>query len=263
MAVLGACGSGKGKERDAAEARLDAGVRVPDGGVRISDGGSGGRVKVRVEWKDAPAAMRASPGRDGCGEQRPGYARVHTLQGVADVVVWIEGESGAPPDRPATVTVRRCHLEPAVQIGVGELRVTSLVEGRVSISIDSTDALDGPAKQDEVAELVLPVVGHTAAVAIAPWVTRVHADVAADPAYVVTPPVPHAAVTDDTGAAMFDGVSEGEHGIVAFLHAGADQPARMVRGTVTVKAGEAVDVVLSLVPGAVAPVDEPEPEPEP
>jgi hypothetical protein len=257
-----ACGQGKGKERDAQVVRDAAVVRAPDAGVRISDGGTGGRVKVKVEWKDAPAEMRASPGRDDCGEARPGYARVHTLHGVADVVVWIEGESGGGASEPATVTVRGCHLEPAVQIGEGELRVTSLVEGRVAVEVATSDAIGEAEAKTPGARFELPVVGHTTAVPLTAPVTAVTTGVSEDAAYVVSPGVPHAAVTDETGAATLDGVSAGEHPVVAWLHGGAGQAARVVRGTVTVKVGEAVEVVLSLVPGAVV-APEPEPEPEP
>jgi hypothetical protein len=266
--AVAACGGGKGKEhdaavaRDAAPARLDAAVRAPD-----SDGGVGGRVRVKVEWVDAPAEVRASAGRDRCGEPRPGYARVHTLHGVADVVVWIEGDGGATSATPATVTIRRCHLEPAVQLGAGAVRVQSLVEGRVAVTVTAADAIGEDEPTTPVAAFALPVVGHTMEVPVTAGVIAVTSGVSDDPAYVVVPPAAHAAVTDDTGAALLDGVSEGEHPVVAWLHGGAGRPARLIRGTVTVERGGTAEVTLSLVPGVAPPPpkpgDEPEPEPEP
>jgi hypothetical protein len=256
VALLTACGSKKAQETPAKDAAV---VRKPDASVAAPvavDAGPGGTVKVKVEWKDAPAEVRASAGRDACGDERPGQARVHTLHGIADAVVWIEG--GASPERaPALVTLRRCHLEPRVQLG-GELRVRSLVEERVKVEVKAADAIDGaPAA---LASFEIPLVGNTVTVPARPWLMHVTTDHSPDPAWVVVAPVEFAAVTDESGAARFDGVTEGDHAIVAWL-----PPSRMVRGTVTVKRGEVVEVTLSIAPGGGAPADpapaDPEPEP--
>ncbi|WP_428263266.1 hypothetical protein [Haliangium sp.] len=57
-----------------------------------------GSLTVQISWLDAPARVRRSPGRNRCGAERPPWARVHALGGVADVAVVVrrDDEPGAP-----------------------------------------------------------------------------------------------------------------------------------------------------------------------
>jgi hypothetical protein len=273
LLVLGACGHKPGGAHDAAVATGDAAtLRAIDGGVVMApdDAGAGPRVVVHVEWKDAPAAVRASPGLDACDDPRPGFARVHTLEGVADVVVWVDEPGVFATTAKPTITVRRCHLEPGVLLADKQVRVSSAIGDRVDVELKSADAIGDVEPKDVLASFTLPVIGHTTAVEVKPGVVAVTTSASVDPAYVVIPPSAVAAVTDDTGDAVLTGLAPGDHPVIAWLHGGAGQPAKTARGTVTVKAGEKATLTLSLATGgavaspsaasaADAGADEPEP----
>ena len=283
VAAAGACGAkdsrgGDPPRRDGGDAAPagEAGpvARAPDAGAPASgppagavepyrlaaagsDGGvaGGGTINVRVEWKDAPVAARRSPGRDPCGAPRPPQAAVHTLHGVRDVVVWLDGiERGKAPPPAATaaaVALRACRLEPAVQLAPradAPLTVTNLDERRAAVELGWAEAPGGDVTV--VARTALPVVGHAISAPQRPWLTRVTADAAGDDAaWIVVPPHPYAAVTDEAGAAALADGPAGTYTARAWLRPGAGQPARAAQAEVTVTAGAAVDVVLSLADG--------------
>jgi hypothetical protein len=206
-------------------------------------------VTVRVEWKQATAAQRTSPGRDPCGNARPEHARVHTLHGVADAIVWLDvGAGKAPPARAAaTVSLRTCALAPAAQVASradAPLIVRGLDERRAAVEVAWAERVAPPETVIARAELV--VVGASFEVALKPWLAMVTTDASSDPAYVVVPPHPYVAVTDDTGAAALAQVPPGTYAVHAWLRGGDGEAPRAVDGEVTVEPGVDAAVTLSL-----------------
>jgi hypothetical protein len=255
--LVAACGCKKQKAADAPPPPADA--RIADAApVEEDDAGPAGSLTIHVDWKDAPAEVRASKGRTPCDDPRPPFARVHTLHGVADAVVWIDAPAAAataPP--PALVTLRRCAFDPQVQLARDVLRVRLLDDKAAIADVAWSDALaDAKAKPTTIAHLALPVVGHTVEVPLGggptptdhPWLLTVTSDATKDPAYVVVAPHAWVAVTDETGAASFADVPPGEHRVHAWLRPLAGQSARVAEGTITVTTTAAADLHLSIAP---------------
>lgn len=242
-ALLAACGGKKEARHDAAPpAPADAALARPADAAPAAPSA----VTVRVEWKDAPAAVRTSPGRDRCGAARPPYATVHTLHGVADVAVWLVSPSPVSDTKEqdtgvaTPVIVRDCGVTPAVQVaGVGApLRVTSLEEGRVEAEIRWGETV--------VARPALPVVGHAIEMALErPGTYAVATAKAAEPAWIVAVEG-RGAVTDATGVATIADVPPGTYEVRAWLRGAAGQPPREAKGKVTVVAGQDAEVTLSI-----------------
>jgi hypothetical protein len=250
VGALAACGGKRQPvDRDAAAAVADG-----DAARAIDAAPPGGGLTVRVEWKDAPAAVRASPGRDACGDPRDPYVRVHTLHGVADVVVWVDDLAPARDRAPAAarVAVRGCRLDPPVQAlggADGELLLTLAREARADAELRWTDELGDGSPAVVIAHAALPVAGHTVSVALdRPWLVEVRSDAAVDPAFVVVPPHRHVAVTDASGAATLDGIPPGDHTVKAWLRGVAGEPARVASGTVAVPDGGDAQLTLSIAP---------------
>jgi hypothetical protein len=261
--VLAACASkgGKTPRRDGGDAAItvpvaaiDAGPATPAGTVApylLAPLADAADVTVRVEWKDATAKQRTSQGRDPCGHARPEYARVHTLHGVADAVVWLDVANGkAPPAlAPATVTLRDCALSPAVQVAGradASLIVRGIDERRAAVSVAWAETLTVTQAETVVARAELVVVGDAVELAMKPWLAAITTDASSDPAYVVVPPHPYVAVTDETGAAVLGEVPPGTYPVHAWLRAGDGEAPRVVDGEVVVEPGVDAAVTLSL-----------------
>ena len=251
LVALLACGTKSPSRKDAGA--LDAAPRSLDAAPAPSDATPGDALTIRVEWKDAPSAVRTSPGRDPCGDPLPPFATVHTLHGVADVAVWVDGPSvhgtagqvsprGAM-HRGATVIVDTCGAAPAVQVAaVGdELRVKGLSEKRTQVAVRWIEAIGAEVPETVVARIDLPVVGHTVAMPLDKGGV-----VEVGGAFVVVVPGRFAAVTDATGAAVIAGLPPGKHTVRAWLRGAAGEKARLAEAEVTVKDGEASSVTLSL-----------------
>jgi hypothetical protein len=242
LALL-ACGKKPSPRHDAGP--RDATPRPADAAPAPTDGAPGDALTIRVEWKDAPSTVRTSPGRDPCGDPLPPFATVHTLHGVADVAVWLDDLTMVHSTVVRNVIVDTCGARPAVQVAaVGdELRVKSLSEKRTEVAVRWVEAIGTEAAETVVARIDLPVVGHAAAMPL-----EKGGVVEIGEAHVVVVPHRFAAVTDATGAAVIAGVPPGEHTVRAWLRGAAGEPARLAEGKVTVKAGEAAAVTLSLAP---------------
>lgn len=236
---------------DAAIAR--AGTAADYHVIDLADDATG-TLAVTVLWPTASAAMRRSPGRTACGTARPPRARIGTLHGVAGAVVFVDVREGkpAPPAADVRVTLRDCALSPPVVVAPG-------LGGRVELQSQDEQphratahalGLDGAGPGTAVASVALPAMGHVVSLPLpAADVVRLAADGAdGDAAYVIAPPHPYVAITDDTGAVGFDRVPPGTHAVRAWLPPAADQPARAATGTATITAGGAATLTLTLAP---------------
>jgi hypothetical protein len=223
--------------------------------VAPATGSGSGDLVVHVEWHDVPTALRASPGRTGCGAARPGELAPSTTWGIPDVVVLVD--AGSATTDAARVVAQRCELAPALQVvGTGAtLEVASAVEQPLALALDSHGAPDAVVAAGSALgsatrlAIQLPVIGHAVAVALAdPVVDAVTSPGSdADAAWVVV--WPHAAaITDRDGVATLRGLPAGGHAVVAWLPPRAGQPAHVARWSATVVAGQLADATLSLAP---------------
>jgi hypothetical protein len=248
--ALGLALAGCGDRRVAREPvrELPAADGAP-GDAASPGGATTGTLTVRVEWKDAPAAVRAAPGRTRCGELRPPLARVHTLHGVADVAVWLDAAEPAATTE-VGLAVGACAITPEVQVAPqgATLRLTSVAERRLDVTVAWGEP--GPALPDTVvARVALPVVGHAAALPLErAGAVAIMGGGGPDPAVVLVTPGGLAAVTDETGAATFAGVAPGVHQVSAWLRGAGGHPGRLVTGEFTVVAGAPAELTLSLAP---------------
>jgi hypothetical protein len=209
-----------------------------------------GVIAAKVVWPTATAAVRAVPGRSACGAPRRPAATIHTLHGVADVVVTVGGVDEAARAAPVELVVRDCAVSPRVAIAAGgAFTIASADERRHVIDVARVGdpaQLGAAIEPEPLLSAALPVVGHAVTAAIpVPSVARVGVDGAGgDPGWLVALPHRFAAVTDATGAARFVDVPAGTHRVVAWAPAAG----ATVRGEVTVVAGRTAEVVLTLAP---------------
>lgn len=270
LVVVAACAGGKGhgKGRDgAAGSGTAAGTGSGSGSGTGSGSGSGagpvgGIVEAKVEWKDAPATVRGSPGRDPCGGPRRAR-RIHTLWGVADAVVIIDGaEPPAGAAAPVRIAVRDCELVPLVAVAPAAPAAIDLYDGdqrRHVVTLEAAIAIDQLATAATTASkqarrAVLAWAGSEVEVSAAePGAIGLALDATPDDlAWVVVAP-PHArlGVTDDTGAVSFTGLSAGTHAVTAWLPPAGGQPGKLVTGTVTVETDKLVKLTLDIAAGTV------------
>lgn len=243
--ALVACGSGGGKARpadDAARPRDGSPTAPPADGSATAPGGARlGDVQVRVEWKDVPVAARASPGRTACKTPRSPAVAPTTLWGIPDVLVFVDG---APADASeARVVLAECTLAPRVSAG-SALVVASGVEQPATITLAPRGTAAALPAVSPGAPLVvqLPIAGHAVAPAIAAGAIYELA-AGTETAWFVAAT---AAVTDASGTVLVRDVPIGTHAVSAWLPPRAGQPARHVRGEVTVEADDLAELTLQL-----------------
>jgi hypothetical protein len=262
LAIAVACG-GKGKSEtagprdggDAAEASAEPARTTPDGAAAPylvaaadADGGlvDAGSVAVTVTWSDPPAALLRSPGLSPCGSKLPPPVSVHTLHGLRDAVVRLEGVREGVPPRPAAaveIAVRDCQLEPRVQVAP-RLGVPLAVINDDGERREVALAQLGAGEPEPLARLPMPLVGQRYELPLdRPGLVR--ARMGDRDSYVFAPPHPYAAVTSDKGRVEFEQVPPGTYTVVAWhppvVAGGAPLEAR---GEVTVVAGETAELEL-------------------
>ncbi|HUJ63574.1 MAG TPA: hypothetical protein VLX92_33975, partial [Kofleriaceae bacterium] len=115
----------------------DAPLAPPAGPYRVDDHpGPAGDATIRVEWPEAPAALRASTGRTPCGTARPPAIAPTTMWGIPDVVVAVLPEHGeAAPQREARIVLDRCALEPRVAVAGATLAITGTAAAPAELAI--------------------------------------------------------------------------------------------------------------------------------
>ena len=213
-----------------------------------------GRISVRVNWLEAPAELRRSPGRDRCGDPLPAPLSIHTLGGVRNAVVWLDGlDARAATARPASggrapgVAVEGCRLRPRVTVSTsGPERVLVVRNGgeeRQRVSMRPVG------KKGEAIAFAMPLVGSRVSLPMAePGLWQIA--IAREPrvvSYVVVSGHSHVAMTDDKGVARLDSVPPGRHQLVVWhppVRPG--QPAIELRRDIEVDSEKAKEIAISL-----------------
>ncbi len=250
-ALLVACSSGKPHAVEDAKRPVAAGsdaTRDDAAPAAVGPSATTGDVQVRIEWPEAPATVRASPGATRCGTPRLPQVAPSTTFGIGDVLVIIDGA----PAMVGEVRVRLvdCAWSPRIAIG-GSLVLDSAADRPAAVVLSSRlRAGDLRAKPEEATPLVpvlLPVAGHAVATALDAGVVYQLAADGKDPevAWIVAAA---GAITDAAGVVLVKDVSVGEHVVRAWLPPRAGLPARHATGKVMVAAGDLAELTLALEP---------------
>jgi len=204
-----------------------------------------GDLQVRVEWRDVPVAVRASPGLTPCRTPRTAAVAPTTTWGIPDVVVLVEGMAPEAEQR-ARVVLADCALSRRVVTG-STVRVESGVDhpARLTVAKRGTLAALGTLAKGTPRALQLPIAGHAVALALDDGAVYELATDGKDPetAWLVAAP---AAVTDASGQVIVRDLAPGAHAITAWLPPRGGAPAKLARGTVTVEAGDLATITLDL-----------------
>ncbi len=207
-----------------------------------------GTLKVTVDWLDAPAKLRASPGRTRCKTPRRPPVTVHTNGGVRDIVVSVVGVARGKKLAAAGTTelaMRNCELSPPVvkldRVGA-TLSIVNDDDRRHSLVVER---LGG----DKLADIPLPVAGRRyELVAKKPGILRVR-DTADEHnvAYVIVPAHPYVAVSGDTGQVELGQVPAGSYKLEAWQRPlAARLPPKKLVASIDVVAGGTKTLQLSL-----------------
>lgn len=245
LLVLAACSSNKPRAADDAPVppRTEAAV-VIDAAPPPTDAppSATGDLQVRVEWKDVPIAMRASPGRTACNTPRAPVVAPTTTWGIPDVIVVIEGVRIPPRD--PRVVLAECALEPRALAG-GDVVVASATDRPARVTLAKRGTLADLAKLAAPAPrtILLPIAGHAVKL---PLETDAIYELAADgeTAWIVT--AANAGVTDAHGQLVLRDIAVGKYAITAWLPPRAGGPAKRATGTATVTADDLAELVLEL-----------------
>ena len=239
LVVVAACSSNKPRAIEDAPATPREAAVIVDAAPPAIDAppGATGDLQVRVEWKDVPIAMRASPGRTACNTPRAPVVAPTTTWGIPDVIVVIDGMR--VPARTARVVLADCALSPRVSAAT-EAVVASAADRPARVTISKRGTLAGLAKLDDGSPrtIYLPIAGHTVAMPLEEGgVYELAAD--GEKAWIVA--ATNAGVTDANGHFVVRDLAPGSYPVTAWL------PTRKpVKGTATVTANDLAELVLQL-----------------
>ena len=247
LVLLVACSSNKPRGRDDAASpppRVDAVVVdavLPDAPPASS--AKTGDLQIRVEWKDVPIAMRASPGRTPCRTARAPVVAPTTTWGIPDVVVVVEGATLPPAT--SRIVLADCALTPRVvaateavveSAGDRPARVMFAKRGELA-ALDKID-LQAPSRT-----VLLPIAGHAVKLPLeAGGVYELAVD--GETAWIAASP--NAGVTEPNGQLTVRDLAPGTYAVTAWLPPRAGGNAKLVKGSAKVVAGDLVDIVLEL-----------------
>jgi hypothetical protein len=219
---------------------------APDAAAGSGSAGSSGEVAIRIEWKNVPTAMRASPGRTSCNTPRAAAVAPTTTWGIPDVLVIVEGAPAVTHE--ARITLADCALAPRLAIGTSFV-VESAVDRPAKLALARRgDVTKLPVITDGAPRAIqLPIAGHAVTLPVEPDGIYQLATDGKDPelAWLV---VASGAITDASGLATIRNVPLGAHAVTAWLPPRGGQPARKATGKVTVVANELAELTLELVP---------------
>jgi hydrogenase/urease accessory protein HupE len=237
-----ACSGGKAKAvEDARRPGASAGDAMPApallGPYRVEPGGQTGDVQFRVEWKDVPHHLRASPGTTACGTPAHAPLAPTVTWGIPEAFVAIDVDHGKPlPERSARVAVANCAPVPRVVVAGTTLTLASEMEQPLAVALGGDTA---------PRTLHLPVIGHAVELSLAAGssYTVTFGD---QTAAIVSAPTPYVEITEATGQVIVRDVPIGTHRARAWLPARGPLEARSATGMVTVTAGGMAEVTLDL-----------------
>jgi hypothetical protein len=263
VSACAACSGGKRKAVEDARHPMpagDAGVgsggamaptapTTPLGPYRVDTATKTGDVQIRVEWKDVPAALRASPGATPCGSPaRPAVAPT-TTWGIPEALVSIEVDHGKAlaPARPR-VALESCELSPRLAIAGTTLAIASAVEQPQSVTLAEVGhiPLGSPPTAGTPHTLYLPIVGHEVEAALTPGSVYAVTFGASETATIVAATTPYVAITEPTGQVIVRDVPVGTHSVRAWLPKRGALESRTATGTVTVTEGALAEITLDI-----------------
>jgi hypothetical protein len=204
--------------------------------------GKTGDLQVRVEWKDVPIPMRASPGRTSCKTPRAPAVAPTTTWGIPDVLVVVE--NAVIPHAPARIVLADCAFAPRLVAGSAVVlesavdrptKVTFAKRGTVA-AIDKLDAGKPMAIQ-------LPITGHAVTLP-ADDGGLYELAFESESAWVVASSA--AGVTEPNGALLVKDLAPGKYSVTAWLPPRSGAPAKIAKGTAEVAAGDLAELVLEL-----------------
>ena len=259
LVLVGGCSGGKAKAVEDARSQLGSGSGSgPGSGSNQNQNPSGqgtgdGDVQVRVEWKDVPAAARASAGRTACGTARAPQVTPSTTWGIPDVFVSIDVDKKAAPPARTRIVLDHCALSPRIALAGATLELASAPEAPAKLGFHEAGQLPlGGALGGTPASVYLPIAGHEVVAPLEPrgiYLVQIQSADGFDPenAWVVSADTP-VAITEGNGHATFRDLPVGTYAVHAWLPARAGQDQRIAHGTVTVAAGDLAEVTLDLAP---------------
>jgi hypothetical protein len=259
LVVCAACSGGKPKAvedarhpqpaGDAGSAAVAQVPAVPTGPYRVDVSAKTGDVQIRVEWKNVPAALRASPGATPCGNPvRPAVAPT-TTWGIPEALVSIEVDHGKPlaPIRPR-IELEDCALAPRLAVAGPAMAIASAVESPQTVTVAEVGhlPLGTPLAAGTAHTVYLPIIGHEVEVALAPGSINAVTFGAAETATVVSASTPYVAITEPTGQVIVRDVPIGTYAVHAWLPRRGPLEPRTATGTVTVAEGALAEVTLDI-----------------
>jgi hypothetical protein len=245
--VLAACSSNKPRTaedatthappppRDTAPIAIDAPAVVPSSAKT-------GDLQIRVEWKDVPVAMRASPGRTACRTPRAPVVAPTTTWGIPDVLVIVEGVTIT--STASRIVLADCALAPRI-ITASSVVVESAADRPTQLAFTKRGELAALDKLDKGTPrpVQLPIAGHAVALPLdANGVYELAADT--ESTWIVASP--NAGVTEANGALLVKDLAPGTYAVSAWLPPRAGGPAKLAKGSATIVAGDLADITLEL-----------------
>jgi len=255
FALVAACSGNKAKAiedaKSAPKPTVDAAPPIAPAvvhGYRVDTTVKTGDVKVMVEWKDVPQALRAPGPATTCGTPRVPALAPTTMWGVPDVLLVVDVDHGKAysPGQPRLV-LEECDFTPRALVAGPTLLVASAMMVPVAVSItELAKPLGGAAVAGKPRTIQLPIAGHEVAVSLDPDTVYALALGSDDVAVVVSATTPYLAVTDASGGATLRDVPVGTHPVRAYLPARSGGEAKTTAGTITVAAGALAEITLDL-----------------
>ena len=245
--LLAACSSNKPRTADDATHTppppRDA--IVVDAPPPIVSSAKTGDLQVRVEWRDVPIPMRASPGRTACKTPRLPAVAPTTTWGIPEVLVVIDGSAaghgGATGPQPANrIVLADCAFSPRI-VAATSVVVESAVDRPAKLSFTKRgEALD-KLEAGTPRAIQLPIAGHAVTLPLdANGIYELTADT--ESAWIVA--ASNAGVTEANGALLVRDLAPGTYAVTAWLPPRAGATAKRVTGSATVVAGDLADLTL-------------------
>lgn len=202
-----------------------------------------GDLQIRVEWKDVPIPMRASPGKTACHTPRAPVVAPTTTWGVPDVLLVVEGAT--LPSREARLVLADCALSPRIVTATTSAILESASERPEKLAWTKRGEVASLAKLEpgKPAAIRLPIAGHEVALPLdANGLYELAID--GETAWVVAST--SAGVTEPNGALLVRDLAPGTYPVTAWLPPRAGAPAKIAKGTVDVVAGDLAEITLTL-----------------